>query len=200
MNSFEKDLEGILQTEVDVENADPKLVKKLIQTKSEEKYGSLKEFITEYARKKGIFPSTLKKILKSYKKQKHYTADSAKKIEFIRELLQELGFNTKEPEYKKIWKHGIFGYLNTQISKTEIGSKEKTKELIEEIKYAIKVKANEKYPSIDDFFKDVSSKINMTQDSLQTNFAITKDTRLSTLIMYQQILNYLNSKNDIKPF
>lgn len=197
MSSFEKDLEEILQSEVDVEKTDPQLVKKAAQIKSKENYGSLNKFITEYAKKKGVFPSTLKKIWKSYKKQTHHTADSVNKMQIIRELLHELGFSTKKPEYEKIWTEGVFGYLNRRLNKTEIGMEERSKELIEEIKYSIKVKANKKYNSIESFNEDLASKLNMTPASVQLHFARTKNTKLSTLITYQQILNHLNTKEDL---
>jgi len=201
MSSFEKDLEEILHAEVDLEKADSSAIKKAAQIKAKEKYGhSLNKFIKEYANRKGIFPSTLKKIWKSYKKQAHYKASSINKIQTIKELLQDLGFAIKTPEYEKIWVEGVFGYLNNHLSETEIGKEGKSKELIEEIKYSIKIKANKKYNSLESFFEDISQKFNTTLKSMQVQFARTKNTKLSTLIRYQQILNYLNSKEDTKSF
>lgn len=198
MSNFEKDLEEILKGSVaiDIDSADPSLIKEAIQIRSKEKYGhGMHKFVDEFSTKRGIHPSKIRKIMKSYKKTPNKTS-SMKKTTIIKEMLKELDFSIKENDFEKIYALGVFGYLNEKFNNTEFEDKENT-DLVEQIKYSIKVKANKKYNSIESFNEDIASKLNMTPASVQLHFARTKNTKLSTLITYQQILNYLNKKEDL---
>lgn len=122
-----------------------------------------------------------------------------KDLEEIAEI--DKGFCTKY-DAEKIYSQGVFGYLQEKCGNSQLEKGENEfAQHINQIRWAIKDKVSKKYKKFEQFYEEMAERLNTTAGTLYVKFARKpKDARLSTLILYQQLLNYLDSKKDIKSF